>query len=92
MEMFFIFDERGKKNKLLIWMFKLMVRRLLITELKMKEDVSEANTAHPLFNMSSVRAAAAAAAGCRQAGRGLNFDVCGLQYKINSLNCRFNEM
>ena len=68
MEMFFIFDERGKKNKLLIWMFKLMVRRLLITELKMKEDVSEANTAHPLFRMPSVSAAAVAAAEGRSAG------------------------
>lgn len=49
MEMFFTPDERGKKgNKLLIWMFKLMVRRLLITELKRKEDVSKAKR-HILF-------------------------------------------
>ena len=46
MEMFFIFDERGKKNKLLIWMFKLMVRRLLITEPKPKRMCQRA---HPLF-------------------------------------------
>lgn len=47
MEMFFHKDERGKEeNKLLIWMFKLMVRRLLITEPKLERMCQRA---HPLF-------------------------------------------